>query len=99
MFQRAGEHRGGRIGVVRETLAITAYATGDFALALRELRTPDVGGPYAFSRHGFGDFVGFQAAWTYWIGAWVGVGAIASSMVAPAPEISLKPSAVYICSI
>ena len=31
--------RGGRIGVVRETLAITAYATGDFALALRELRT------------------------------------------------------------
>ena len=29
----------GRIGVVRETLAITAYSTGDFALALRELRT------------------------------------------------------------
>jgi hypothetical protein len=24
---------------VRETLAITAYATGDYALALRELRT------------------------------------------------------------
>jgi len=31
--------RAGRIAVVRETLAITAYATGDFALALRELRT------------------------------------------------------------
>jgi hypothetical protein len=31
--------RAGRIGVVRETLAITAYETGDFALALRELRT------------------------------------------------------------
>jgi hypothetical protein len=31
--------RAGRIGVVRETFAITAYATGDFALALRELRT------------------------------------------------------------
>ncbi|WP_179700547.1 hypothetical protein [Leifsonia naganoensis] len=31
--------RAGRIGMVRETLAITAYATGDFALALRELRT------------------------------------------------------------
>ena len=31
--------RAGRVGVVRETLAITAYATGDFALALRELRT------------------------------------------------------------
>lgn len=35
----AASRRAGRIGVVRETLAITAYATGDFALALRELRT------------------------------------------------------------
>lgn len=31
--------RAGRIAVVRESLAITAYANGDFALALRELRT------------------------------------------------------------
>jgi len=35
----AAARRAGRIGVVRETVAITAYATGDFALALRELRT------------------------------------------------------------
>lgn len=35
----SAERRAGRIAVVRETLAITAYATGDFALALRELRT------------------------------------------------------------
>ncbi len=35
----AAARRAGRVGVVRETLAITAYATGDFALALRELRT------------------------------------------------------------
>ena len=35
----AAARRAGRIGVVRETSAITAYATGDFALALRELRT------------------------------------------------------------
>lgn len=31
--------RAGRIAVVRETLAITAYTVGDYALALRELRT------------------------------------------------------------
>jgi hypothetical protein len=31
--------RAGRISVVRETVAITAYSIGDFALALRELRT------------------------------------------------------------
>lgn len=35
----AAARRGGRIAVVRETVGITAYATGDFALALRELRT------------------------------------------------------------
>jgi hypothetical protein len=35
----SASRRAGRIGVVRETLAITAYATGDFALALREFRT------------------------------------------------------------
>ncbi|HEY8588984.1 MAG TPA: hypothetical protein VIL55_05485 [Naasia sp.] len=31
--------KGGRIAVVRESLAITAYTVGDYALALRELRT------------------------------------------------------------
>ncbi len=36
---QAAVKRAGRIAVVRETAAITAYATGDFALALRELRT------------------------------------------------------------
>lgn len=35
----AAGRRAGRIAIVRESVAITAYATGDFALALRELRT------------------------------------------------------------
>lgn len=35
----SASRRAGRIAVVRETLAITAYLTGDYALALRELRT------------------------------------------------------------
>lgn len=35
----AAGRRAGRVAVVRETVAITAYATGDYALALRELRT------------------------------------------------------------
>lgn len=63
--------------------AITAFGSLMLALVFASLarRTPDVGGPYAFARHGFGDFIGFQSAWTYWIGAWVGVGAIASSLV------------------
>jgi hypothetical protein len=36
---QAAVKRAGRIAVVRETAAITAYANEDFALALRELRT------------------------------------------------------------
>ncbi|MDQ0648865.1 hypothetical protein QFZ53_003061 [Microbacterium natoriense] len=35
----AASRSAGRIAIVRETLGITAYATEDFALALRELRT------------------------------------------------------------
>jgi hypothetical protein len=35
----AASRKAGRVAVVRESLAITAYAVGDFALALRELRT------------------------------------------------------------
>ncbi|GAA2019359.1 hypothetical protein GCM10009778_29260 [Microbacterium terricola] len=35
----AATRRAGRIAIVRETAAITAYGIGDYALALRELRT------------------------------------------------------------
>lgn len=35
----AAARRAGRIAVVRETVGVTAYRTGDFALALRELLT------------------------------------------------------------
>ncbi len=38
---------------------------------------PRTGGPYHFARKAFGDFVGFQTAWAYWIAAWVGNAAIA----------------------
>lgn len=36
---QAASRKAGRVGVVRETVGLTAYATGDFSLALRELRT------------------------------------------------------------
>lgn len=35
----AASRSAGRIAIVRETVAITAYAVGDYALAVRELRT------------------------------------------------------------
>lgn len=30
------------------------------------------GGPYTYAKHVFGDFVGFQMAWGYWISCWCG---------------------------
>ena len=39
------------------------------------------GGPYAFSREGFGDFLGFLVAWGYWISIWVSNAAIAIAFV------------------
>jgi len=38
---------------------------------------PKTGGPYVYARKAFGDFIGFQTAWSYWINAWVGNAAIA----------------------
>jgi len=35
------------------------------------------GGPYTYSREGFGDFAGFIVAWGYWISIWCGNAAIA----------------------
>lgn len=35
------------------------------------------GGPYTYSREGFGDFAGFLVAWGYWISIWSGNAAIA----------------------
>jgi APA family basic amino acid/polyamine antiporter len=39
------------------------------------------GGPYAFAKVGFGDYVGFLVAWGYWISAWVANAAIAIAFV------------------
>lgn len=39
------------------------------------------GGPYTYSRAGFGDFIGFLVAWGYWISCWVGNAAIAVAVI------------------
>ena len=35
------------------------------------------GGPYAYSKEGFGDFTGFLVVWGYWVSIWCGNAAIA----------------------
>ncbi|MCW3117882.1 MAG: amino acid permease [Chitinophagaceae bacterium] len=39
------------------------------------------GGPYAYTRKGFGDFMGFLVAWGYWISIWCANAAITVSLV------------------
>jgi arginine:ornithine antiporter/lysine permease len=55
----------------------TITGIGMIALALAyqnlALRKPELdGGIYSYARAGFGEFVGFNSAWGYWISAWLG---------------------------
>ncbi len=62
-----------------------ATAAGSLLLALVFARLsrifPRIGGPYAYARMGFGDFVGFEMAWGYWIAVWAGNASIAVAFV------------------
>jgi APA family basic amino acid/polyamine antiporter len=43
---------------------------------------PAAGGPYAYCREGFGDFIGFEIAWNYWISNWMSNAAVAVGFAA-----------------
>lgn len=53
------------------------------------------GGPYAYSKAGFGDFIGFLVAWGYWISIWVSNAAFAITIVGALsfffPILDIKP--------
>jgi basic amino acid/polyamine antiporter, APA family len=66
------------------TLSILTFvmvAIGAVAMALvfgrLGARIPAAGGPYAYSRQAFGEFVGFWNAWSFWLTAWIGNAGIA----------------------
>jgi APA family basic amino acid/polyamine antiporter len=54
--------------------------------------TSKSGGPYVYSKAGFGDFTGFLVAWGYWIACWVSNGAVAIAVIGAAsffvPELA-----------
>ncbi|MCP4178977.1 MAG: amino acid permease [bacterium] len=62
----------GSIGLV--SWIVTAIGAVFLALVFAKLGSvmPANGGPYAYSHAEFGDFVGFQTAYCYWLTAWVG---------------------------
>jgi APA family basic amino acid/polyamine antiporter len=39
------------------------------------------GGPYAYPKAGFGDFIGFLVAWGYWISIWVSNAALVTAII------------------
>lgn len=42
---------------------------------------PQTGGPYAYTRMGYGTFAGFLIAWGYWISIWASLPAMAAALV------------------
>jgi basic amino acid/polyamine antiporter, APA family len=62
---------------------LTAAGTMVLAIVFSRLSRllPRTGGPYAYCREAFGDFIGFQVAYNYWIALWVGNAAIVVTLV------------------
>jgi arginine:ornithine antiporter / lysine permease len=66
-----------KAGPLAVMIGWTITGVGMLALALvyqaLALRKPDLdAGPYSYARAGFGDFIGFNSAWGYWLSAWIG---------------------------
>jgi arginine:ornithine antiporter / lysine permease len=62
-------------GAILIAWAITGVGMLALALVYMRLSTrkPELdAGPYAYARAGFGDFMGFNSAWGYWLSAWLG---------------------------
>lgn len=62
---------------------LTAFGALMLALLFARLSVlvPQAGGPYVFAQEGFGRFIGFQTAYSYWVALWVGNAAIALAAV------------------
>lgn len=75
----------GGIGSI-SILAWIFTATGALILAkifsnMSKIFVGKSGGPYAYSKAGFGDFIGFLVAWGYWISIWVSNAALSIAMI------------------
>ncbi len=52
-----------------------------FLFARLSLLIPRAGGPYVYARAGFGRFIGFQIAYSYWVTLWIGNAGLAIATV------------------
>ncbi|BBP82303.1 amino acid permease [Pseudomonas sp. Pc102] len=89
-------------------------STGAVILALTFARlarlNPGAGGPYAYTRDGFGAFAGYLCAWTYWKAAWIGNAAISVTLVGylqvffpalrdPLLTVATAIGAIWLCTL
>lgn len=89
-------------------------STGAVILALTFARlarlNPAAGGPYAYTRDGFGAFAGYLCAWTYWKAAWIGNAAISVTLVGylqvffpalrdPVLTVTTAIGAIWLCTL
>jgi amino acid transporter len=61
-------------------MAVGAICLGMVFARLARI-APATGGPYAYTRMGFGRFAGFLIAWGYWVSIWASLPAIAAALV------------------
>ncbi|WP_299788430.1 arginine-ornithine antiporter [uncultured Marivita sp.] len=67
--------RGASAGAITIGWLITGVGMLALAFVYKNLSTRKPGldaGPYSYARAGFGNFVGFNSAWGYWLSAWLG---------------------------
>lgn len=78
----------GPLGLVAWVLTAFGYLFVALVYASLGVRYPRTGGPYVFAREAFGDFVGFQTVWSYWISTVIGNAAIVTGVVGYAVGLS-----------
>ena len=71
----------GSIGLVGWGVTTVGALCLSMVFAKLSERYPKTGGPYVYSRKAFGDFVGFQVAWSYWVSIWVSNSAVVIALV------------------
>ena len=67
----------GSIGILGWGFTAVGALLLAFVFARLSRMRPGIGGPYAYCHDAFGDFIGFQIAYSYWVALWVGNAAIA----------------------
>lgn len=71
----------GSIGIIGWMLTSVGAILLAMVFAQLSIWIPKVGGPYAYCYESFGEFIGFQIAYNYWIALWVGNAAIVVALV------------------